>query len=103
MPPLLLLLDLRLLENHVLARNGVVLAEADLVGGRPRVLLRHVEEAGAGAAEQLDLLRIGFCHDARAPMLSRMVEWARTLSPRPHESRCVSGPMRSRWKLPLRR
>ena len=43
------LLDLRFLELDVLARDGVVLAEAHLLGLVARILLGHVEEAGVGA------------------------------------------------------
>ena len=48
-------LDLGFLELDVLAGDRVVLLEAQLLGLGARVLLRHVEEAGIGAADELDL------------------------------------------------
>jgi hypothetical protein len=56
------LLDLRFLELDVLARDRVVLLENQLFCRRARVLLRHVEEAGAGGRQELDLLRYGLSH-----------------------------------------
>src|ERR1700722_4742378 len=49
------LLDLRFLEDHVLARDRVEFLQFELVGLGPRVLFRHVEVAGVGAADELDL------------------------------------------------
>src|SRR5947209_12569280 len=49
------LFDLRLFEVDVLARDWVVLAEAELLGLGPRILLGHIEEARVGAADELDL------------------------------------------------
>src|SRR5262245_51740540 len=66
------LLDLGFLESHVLAGNGIVLAERDLLGGRARVLLRNIEEAGAGRAQKLDLLSDGLSHVIRVRFLSRL-------------------------------
>src|SRR5436190_3891667 len=48
-------LDLRFLELHVLARARIVFLEAQLLRLRARVLLGYVEEAGIGAADELDL------------------------------------------------
>jgi hypothetical protein len=48
------LLDLRFFELDVLAHDGIIFAEAQLVGLGPRILLRDVEEAGIGAADELD-------------------------------------------------
>src|SRR6187549_652736 len=49
------LFDLGFLELDVLASDGIVLAEAQLLRLRARVLLRDVEEAGIGSADELDL------------------------------------------------
>jgi len=68
------LLDLGFLENHVLARNRIVFAEADLVGRGAGVLLGDVEEPGASRAEQLDLLNGWFRHGP--PVLIGNFEWA---------------------------
>src|SRR5690242_1461417 len=57
--------DLGFLELDVLARDGVIFAEAHLLGDVPRVLLGHVEEAGVGGADELDLDRGRFGHDGR--------------------------------------
>ena len=46
---------LRFLELDVLAYDGIVLAEAQLLGLGARILLRDVEEAGVGSADELDL------------------------------------------------
>src|SRR5262249_25682235 len=51
------LFDLRFLEDHVLARDRVVLLEFELLGLGARVLLGHVEEAGVGAGHHLDQYR----------------------------------------------
>ena len=56
-------LDLGCLELDVLARDGVVLLEAQLVGAGARVLLCNVEVAGAGSLKQLDFLCDWLCHD----------------------------------------
>src|SRR5204863_6700193 len=48
------LLDLRFLEDDVLARYRVVLLEFELLGLGARVLLGHVVEAGVGAGHHLD-------------------------------------------------
>src|SRR5215510_14676009 len=50
------LLDLGLFEGDVLASNGVVLAEADLLGRGARILLGKVVKARARGAEELDFL-----------------------------------------------
>ena len=63
------LLNLGLFECNVLAGNRIVLAEADLVRRRARVLLGDIEETGACRAEQLDFLGNGFGHVF--PALSR--------------------------------
>src|SRR5262245_10339894 len=60
------LLDLGFLENDVLARNRIVLAEADLVGRRAGVLLGDVKEPGASRAELLGFVACGFCHGRSA-------------------------------------
>src|SRR4029079_11225336 len=49
------LFDLGFLELDVLARDRVVLTEAQLLGLRARVLLGDIEEAGVSAADELDL------------------------------------------------
>src|SRR5215207_10185164 len=49
------LFDLRFLELDVLARDRVVLAEAHFLRLVARVLLGNIEEAGIGAADELDL------------------------------------------------
>src|SRR5437763_8466741 len=49
------LLDLRFLELDVLARNRIVLLEAQLLGLGARILLRHIEETRVCAADELDL------------------------------------------------
>src|SRR5436190_10250689 len=49
------LFDLRFLELDVLARDRVVLPQAQLLGLRARVLLGHIEKARVGAADELDL------------------------------------------------
>src|SRR6476661_10296473 len=49
------LLDLRFLELDVLAGARIVLLEAQLLGLGARILLRHVEEACIGGADELDL------------------------------------------------
>src|SRR5690242_14454164 len=49
------LLDLGFLELDVLASARVVLLEAQLLGLGPRILLRDVEEASVGGADELDL------------------------------------------------
>src|SRR5690606_34906998 len=56
------LLDLAFLELDVLLRNRVVLAEGQLLGLVPRVLLGHVEEAGVGGRVEPDLDRCGLRH-----------------------------------------
>src|SRR5882757_921687 len=48
------LLDLGFLERDVLARDGIVFAELELLGRGPRILLGHVEIAGVGGADQSD-------------------------------------------------
>src|SRR4051812_33987359 len=48
------LLDLGFLELDVLTRDGVILLEAQLLSLGPRILLRHVEEARVGTADELD-------------------------------------------------
>ena len=40
----------------MLARNRIVLVENKLLGGRARIFLRHVEEAGSGRRQQFDFL-----------------------------------------------
>src|SRR4051794_32122594 len=49
------LFDLGFLELDVLARDGGVFAEGHLLGDVPRILLRHIIEAGVGGADELDL------------------------------------------------
>src|SRR3954471_20783418 len=49
------LFDLGFLELDVLAHDGVVFAEGHLLGDVPRILLRHIIEAGVGGADELDL------------------------------------------------
>src|SRR5262245_39759389 len=59
------LLYFRFLESNVLAGNRVVLPERQLLSRRPGVLLRNVEEAGSGRAQQLDLLDNRLGHGGR--------------------------------------
>src|SRR5690606_16323198 len=49
------LLDLGFLEFDVLLGNRIVFAERQLFGLRAAVLARHVEEAGIGGRQKLDL------------------------------------------------
>jgi len=60
------LLDLGFLEGDVLARNGIVLLERKLVRRGPRIFLCDVEKAGAGRAQQLDLLGDRLSHGIEA-------------------------------------
>jgi hypothetical protein len=62
------LFDLRFLELDVLARDGVIFAEGHLLGDVPRILLGHVEEAGVGGADELDLDRGRLGHDSLSKM-----------------------------------
>jgi hypothetical protein len=57
------LFDFRFLELDVLASDRIVLAEAHFLGLVPRVLLRHVVEAGSSGGQQFDFLsyRLGHC------------------------------------------
>src|SRR3954454_20623751 len=48
-------LDLGFLELDVLARARIIFLEAQLLGLRARVLLRHVEESRVRGADELDL------------------------------------------------
>src|SRR5262249_1184706 len=48
------LLDLRFLEDHVLARDRIVLLEFELLGLGARILLGNVKETGVGAGHHLD-------------------------------------------------
>src|SRR3954469_23957776 len=61
--------DLRFLELDVLARDRVVFAEGHLLGDVPRILLGHVEEAGVGGADELDLDRGRLGHDSLSELL----------------------------------
>ena len=56
------LFDLGFLEFDVLARDRIVFFEDELLGLGPRILLRHIIEAGARGAHELDFLRDGFGH-----------------------------------------
>ena len=58
------LLDLGFLELDVLAHLRVVLAEDHLLGLVARVLLRHIEKAGVGGADELDLDGSRLGHDS---------------------------------------
>src|SRR5688572_3060996 len=57
-------LDLGFLELDVLAHLRVVFAEGHLLGDVPRILLRHIIEAGVGGADELDLDRGRLGHDS---------------------------------------
>src|SRR6185437_9852752 len=57
------LLDLRFLEDDVLARDGIVFLQLELLGLGPRVLLGDVIESGLGRADELDEDGIGLRHD----------------------------------------
>src|ERR1700712_4078663 len=57
-------LDLGFLELDVLAHDRVVFLEGHLLGDVPRILLGHVEEAGVGGADELDLDRGRLGHDS---------------------------------------
>jgi hypothetical protein len=48
-------LDLRFLELDMLAHDGVIFAEAELLGLCPGILFRHIEKTGVSAADQSDL------------------------------------------------
>src|SRR5688572_3110705 len=50
-----ILLNLRFLEVDMLAHDRVVLAHGHLLGLVARVLFGHIEEAGVGGADELDL------------------------------------------------
>src|SRR5262245_23452203 len=56
------LFDFCFLEGHVLAGDRVIFFEGQLLGGRARVLLGDVEEAGPRRAQEFDLLGDGFGH-----------------------------------------
>src|SRR5216683_4706467 len=56
------LLDLRFLEDDVLARHWIEFFQLELVGLRPRVLLGHIEKPRVGTADQLDEHSIGLRH-----------------------------------------
>src|SRR5215471_13907527 len=60
------LLDLGFLELDMLARHGVVFLDRHLLGHGARVLLRHVEIAGVGRRDELDLGRDGLSHGVPA-------------------------------------
>src|SRR5688572_22725359 len=57
-------LDLGFLELDVLARDGIIFAEAHLLGDVPRILLGDVEKARVGGADELDLHRGRLGHDS---------------------------------------
>jgi len=54
------LLDLRFLELDMLAHDGIIFLEAELLGLGPRILLRDVEETGVGRVTSLILTVVGF-------------------------------------------
>ena len=56
------LLDLRFLEEDVLARLRIVFPKRELLRHRARVLLRHVEEARAFLADEADFYARGLGH-----------------------------------------
>src|SRR5690348_18505224 len=56
------LFNLGFAEDDVLARDRVELLELELIRLGPRVLLRHIEKAGIGAADELDQDGAGFRH-----------------------------------------
>src|SRR5690242_18281781 len=56
------LLDLAFLEIDVLAHDGVVFAQGQLLGVLLRVFLRHVIEPGIRRADELDPQLSGFSH-----------------------------------------
>src|SRR5262249_49284402 len=78
------LLDLAFLEDDVLARHRVVLLQLELLGLGARVLLRHVVEAGIGAADELDEDGVGLGHGRRLaaeiPKLARSIAIAALVS-----------------------
>src|SRR3546814_4593426 len=49
------LFDFGFLELDVLAHDRVIFAERQLFGQRARVFLGHIEKAGIGSADELDL------------------------------------------------
>src|SRR5882757_1600319 len=51
----------------MLAHDGIILLEAELLGLGARVLLGHIEEAGVGRADELDLDGGRLCHDPKFP------------------------------------
>lgn len=59
---LLAFADLAFLENNMLARNRIVLAQFKLLRVVLGVLLGHIEEASISGAYQLDVV-LSFSHD----------------------------------------
>jgi hypothetical protein len=57
------LLNFRFFEFDVLTRDGIVLLEYKLFSRRAGILLRDVEEAGAGRRQQFDFLCNWLRHD----------------------------------------
>ena len=51
------LLDLAFLELNVLAQDGIVLFDRELLSHRPGIFLGHVEKAGVARAVEPDLGR----------------------------------------------
>src|ERR1043166_9523077 len=56
------LFNLRFAKDDVLARYRIEFLELELIRLGPRVLLRHIEKAGIGAADELDQDGAGFRH-----------------------------------------
>src|SRR5687768_14343211 len=59
------LLDLGFLELDMLAHDGIVLAEGELLGLGARILLRDVEETRVRRADELDLDSGRLGHDPK--------------------------------------
>jgi hypothetical protein len=58
------LFDLGFLKFNVLAYNGIVFLEGQLLGAVSRVLLGDIKEAGSSGAQELDLLGDRLSHDS---------------------------------------
>src|SRR6185437_272404 len=87
------LLDLRFLEDDVLASDRIVFLQLELLGLGSRVLLGDVIKPGVGRADELDENGIGLRHDGYpmrkiAGLRRTITVLTRLSSKRPH-SACV--------------
>src|ERR1700739_1001367 len=69
------LLDLRLFEDHMLARDGVKLFQFQFIGFGARVLFCDVVKPGVGTTDQLDENSICFGHQLKPSSVE--LAWAR--------------------------